>query len=195
MTGEPKSTWRYVQWVLAVGSPRTLRIWSFLTTEGARWVDVAPDETNAAAGSPSDVTVFTAKFFRDNLDREAGEHYTKIRFERTEGSGAAERLAPDVVALPKGAATPEALSEGWRHVEDAITRHVEGRGAWVGALRTPFPKGLFVPYADVVRMIETFQRLGAERIRIEGAPPPKLREDGTWEWDYGRPSVRSSRPR
>jgi hypothetical protein len=202
VSAAPPALWRYVQWLLATATSPQVRLFakaSFRIPETSRWIDVDLPTGATSAPDPSlrRVPVVTAMLFRENLEKDEGQHFTRVRLERAfrEVTERLEAQVPDrdraqadpltlgSIALPRSGSPPETRIDALRQLEGQLADLVRGHPTWVGEVKTPYPKGLAVPSGDVIAVLDLFQRLGAGRIWIESPPPPKLKREGAgWDW-------------
>lgn len=190
---ERDARWRWVQWALAVASAPRLKIYrlTFLSSEPPGTFDVDLPKDRAQHPEPVKITPFRdieAKLFRDNLEKGVSEHRTKIRVGDT-----------FTVLLPKGPwPVDREAAEARRSEEARVMAQVTAAiaAAWAqqgkdpqvaGEIKTPFPKGQAVPYADVMHALRSFREAGIANALLEGAAPPK---EGPWDvhrWDTRQP--------
>jgi hypothetical protein len=201
----PSALWRYAQWVVATAASPQLKVYHFAFSmlQPGVWLDNELPRDNEDRFEPATVkpeaTLLVVKLFRENLERPEVQRFTKLRLTREPGmlAGGMETEEAGVAGDPDAKPAPEFLVEfpagdapsglhaaRWRLVETHIRTLAATGLPSLGEVRTPFPKGLGVPYADVAAVLDLLQRLGCKRTTLEGAPPPLLRkEGGGWAFD------------
>jgi hypothetical protein len=87
--------------------------------------------------------------------------------------------------LPVADAPSGVHAARWHEVETRIRGIAVEAKRRFGEIKTPFPTGAFVPYADVTAVLRLLVAAGCETVHFEGAPAPLPRKDGGG-WGFGR---------
>jgi hypothetical protein len=204
---QPAALWRYAQWVIATAASPQTKIYklAFSSLVPGGWIDNQLPRDNEGRFNPvtvkPDATLLEVKLFRRNLDRPEAERFTRIRISSSatflDGIPEEVEVTPGEPPAPANASTPDLTIDlpvadapsglhaaRWRKIEAELRNRAKKDLPCVGEVKTPFPTGLGVQYADVAAVFSLLHAVGCKRTLIEGAPAPVLRkEGGGWAFD------------
>ncbi len=169
---EGDAQWRWVQWVMLTAASPKVQIWQLeLRRDKAKTGERInlPKDRGLAPGKVEEFSKIKLTLFRKNKEV-TNEAFTRVRIDRD---------VKDTVDLPRAASKDYEVEykAAIRQIETIFLRKhdsvEEGADLRIEIVAPP-PTGGFVPFQDVMQMVEMVREHKLQKIIFEGAPFPLM---------------------